>query len=210
MSAAGPLGITVLIPTQGRDTLERCLRSVVDNGLRAGDEVIVVIDAHGMTDEAAAAIERRVAAFGKRFRAVRHDAGGHTWGHCELNVGLELARPGNYITGNDDDDVYAPGAFAAFRAAIASDVPPGEAGEPRLHVFRFMPPWRSPLPEGRDFAEGRIGGHCMFVPNVPGKVGRFGHHYQGDWTYIAETIALWGGDDAVVLHDDIVAICRPD
>ncbi|MEO8082516.1 MAG: glycosyltransferase family A protein [Ardenticatenales bacterium] len=202
-------GLTVITPTQGRETLTRLLDSVAANGLgdNPADEHLVVIDAHGMADHEAARIESTVGAYGPRWRAIRHDAGGHTWGHCEGNVGIEAARAGNYLTFNDDDDIYAPGAFAAIRRAITDDA---AAGAPRVQIFRFMPPWRSPLPEGRHVERGRIGGHCLVVPNVDGKVGRLGHQYDGDYDLIESTIALWGGVDAAVFHDDIIAVARPD
>lgn len=207
--AAALPGITVITPTQGRATLPRLLESVVANGLGANplDEHLVVIDAHGMADTEAARIEALVGSYGPAWRAIRHDAGGHTWGHCEGNVGIEAARGSNYLTFNDDDDVYAPGAFDAIRRAIADDA---AAAEPHVHIFRFMPPWRSPLPEGRTVARGRIGGHCLVVPNLPGKVGRLGKEYEGDFDLIEDTLARWGGSDAAVFHDAIIAITRPE
>lgn len=202
-------GLTVVTPTQGRPTLSRLLDSVAANGLGDNplDEHLVVIDAHGMADADAARIEAWVNGRGPAWRAIRHDAGGHTWGHCEGNVGIEAARAGNYLTFNDDDDVYAPGAFAAIRKAIADDA---AAGEPHVHIFRFMPPWRSPLPNGRIVARGQIGGHCLVVPNLPGKVGRLGKEYEGDFDLIVDTLERWGGSDAAVFHDAIIAITRPE
>ncbi|MEK0431707.1 MAG: hypothetical protein RL139_1511 [Gemmatimonadota bacterium] len=202
-------GLTVITPTQGRETLTRLLDSVAANGLGENpqDEHLVVIDAHGMADHEVARIQSTVGAYGPRWRAIRHDAGGHTWGHCEGNVGIEAARAGNYLTFNDDDDIYAPGAFAAIRQAIADDA---VQGGPRVHIFRFTSYWRAVLPEGRNVARGHIGGHCLVVPNVDGKVGRLGHQYDGDFDLIDSTLALWGGVDAAVFHEDIIAVARPD
>lgn len=202
-------GLSVVTATQGRPTLERLLESVRANGLgdNPADEHLVVIDAHGMVDDEADAVAARVRAYGPAWRPIRHDAGGHTHGHCEGNVGIEAARPGNYLTFNDDDDVYADGAFAAMRAAIAADA---SNGGPHVHIFRFMPPWRYPLPNGRIVARCQIGGHCLVAPNVAGKVGRLGHAYDGDYDLIESTLALWGGVDAAEFHEDIIAITRPE
>lgn len=207
-TAANP-GITVITPTQGRETLTRLLDSVAANGLgdNPADEHLVVIDAHGMVDHEVARIQSTVGAYGPRWRAIRHDAGGHTWGHCEGNVGIEAARAGNYLTFNDDDDIYAPGAFAAIRGAISDDA---AAGAARVHIFRFTSFWRAVLPEGCRVERGHIGGHCLVVPNVDGKVGRLGHQYDGDFDLIESTLVLWGGVDAAVFHDDIIAVARPD
>lgn len=38
--------LTILIPTQGRAELERCLHSCIDAGLRQDDEILVIDDAH--------------------------------------------------------------------------------------------------------------------------------------------------------------------
>lgn len=202
-------GLTVVTPTQGRPTLERLLDSVRANGLgdNPADEHLVVIDAHGMADAEADAVAARVRAYGPAWRPIRHDAGGHTWGHCEGNVGIEAARLGNYITFNDDDDIYAEGAFAAIRGAIAADM---ANGGPRPHIYRFMTPWRYPLPNGQIVARAQISGQCLVVPNVGGKVGRLGHQYDGDYDLIEATLSLWGGTDTAGFHEEIIAIARPD
>lgn len=184
------------------------MRSIADQGIRPGDEHLVVIDAHEMPEVEVAGIEARARSIGSHVRVIRHDAGGHTWGHCEVNVALDAARAGSYIVFNDDDDVVAPGAVDAVRAAIASDV---GAGAPRLHVFRFVPPWRSPiLPEGTRIARGCVSGQCLVTPNLPEKVGRFGKQYDGDFDFIEQTLALWGGVEAAVFHDETIVIARPE
>lgn len=126
--------------------------------------------------------------------------------NCQLNMALEQARPGNYITFNDDDDIYAFGAWDAIRREIATDQLHSIVGRPRCHIFKFRAAWRQVLPEGPELVEGRVGGHCLVVPNV-GKVGRLTCRYNGDWDLIASTVAMW--DDDVVFHDDVLALARP-
>lgn len=199
-------GLTVMVPTQGRDTLERLLASIVDAGLGASphDETLIMVDTLDMAPGEFDAIVTRVAPFGSVFRVVDAGVDHHCYGHCALNQAMAIARPGNYITGNDDDDVYTPAAFGAMRKAIEDDI---AEGRPRLHIFPFISYWRQRLPEGHILRKGRCGGHNICVPNVAGKVGRFTCDYDGDWSWVSSTAELW--DDDIVFEDTVVAICRP-
>lgn len=200
--------ITMIVPTQGRATLERLLGSVKDQGLTDGDEVIVAIDAHEMSAEAQQEIADRVEAVAAgspgSWRTIAVDAGRHTWGHDQINAALDMAAPGNYIHANDDDDIYAPGAFDAIRRAAAADL---EQGTPHVHIFRFQAWFGQVLPKGEQLMEGGVGGHSLVTPNLPGKVGRMTARYAGDWDWIKDTVERWGDD--VAFHQDIIAIARP-
>jgi glycosyltransferase involved in cell wall biosynthesis len=79
------------------------------------------------------------------------------FGNGARNSGIDRAR-GTHIVFLDDDDEYAPGAFAAMRAAAAAH--PG-----RLVQFQT----RLSVLEHDDFAAAM----GSVVPNEPGKVGRF-------------------------------------
>lgn len=198
--------IFVILPTQGRATLERALRSGQAQ-MGPGDRYVVVIDSHGMDHETLLTVVERVEAFGRQFSAMALDAGHNCWGHCQINLGLEAAvADGAYIVHMDDDDIHAPEAFELIRQAIADDV---VHGSPRLHVFRFVTYWGAVLPVGPSLAEGHVGGHCIVGP--ADHAGTFKCRYNGDWDYIKGTVDAWGGDGSpgIVFEDGIIAICRP-
>jgi hypothetical protein len=198
-------GLTIISPTQGRDTLARMLSSA--GPLGPDDEWLIMVDAFELPPSELG----RIAALAEPFGAtvVGVDAGRHTWGHDQLNAGLERARAGNYIVFMDDDDVFSHGALSEVRAAMRRDV---ADGGPRLHFWQFLTPWRSILPVWPDLREAHVGGHCIVTPNLPGMVARFGPEYNGDYTYIRDTLALWGGVDGgrVAFHPSLIAITRPD
>lgn len=190
----------MIIPTQGRETLRRCLESCVDAGLRATDDQIVVVDRHEY--DPPSNVFDSVRTFATPLRVIGHDAGHHCWGHCQLNVGIKNAR-GHYILCQDDDDIYAPGAFDRIRAHIA------ELETPRPLLFRFQSWWGPVYWDTPGVAsEGHIGGHCAVFPNDE-RLGRFTCRYQGDFDYIRSTLDNWGGDSSAVWVDDVIAIARP-
>lgn len=196
--------LSILIPTQGRPTLERCLASYAPQ-LRRGDEVLVMIDTHQMETNTLDHIARRVGEFGKQFKPWGHDAGHHCYGHCPNNRGIELAREGSYLVWNDDDDIATGDALALVRAGIM------EHAEPRPHIFCFRAPWGQVLgTQVGHIAEGHIGGHQFVTPNIPGKVGRWSCRYQGDYDLIRSTLTLWGNDAAAAWHPgSVIAVARP-
>lgn len=190
--------LSVVIPTPGRGRpLERTLRSV-NHQRRPGDEVIVVHDAVDGVDPE---VKSLCAAYGCRY--LECDFGRHSWGHLEINAGMETAE-GDWIVHQDDDDVATPDAFQAIRDRIA------ELSEPRPMLFRFMTPWREQLWAEPVLAMNRIGGHCLVLPNMPGRRGRFTERYQGDWDYIRESIDRWPNKDAdIVWCPNLIAWTRP-
>jgi glycosyltransferase involved in cell wall biosynthesis len=192
--------ISVLIPTAGRATLERALHSVVPQ-LGSEDEVIVVGDIHDGRLPGTEGVVRR---FGPQVRYLPHDAGHHCFGHCQLNAAIETAR-GDYIHCNDDDDIYTPDAFSTFRRATR------RLDEPRPLLFRFRS-YYGPVfwdTEGV-IRENHIGGHCLLMPNLPGRTGRFTCRYQGDYDWIRSTLDLWPNKEGDALWEpSIIALARP-
>lgn len=194
--------LSIIIPTQGRATLERTLESIGE--LIGEDEVIVVIDAYQMDDTTIQQIVDRVEVFGRGFRCLAFDTGHHCFGHCQLNHGIEAAR-GEYLVFNDDDDIFADGVLGIVRIDAVLDM--ANYGEPFCHIYKFVTPWGNVLPESTNLFEGGIGGHCIVTPNVNDKVGRFTCRYAGDWDYIADTVSRWPAK--ILFHDTIIARTRP-
>lgn len=195
--------ISILIPTQGRPTLERALDSVAGQ-LLPGDEVLVVIDSHEMDRTDVRAICLRLVPYVVRIdqlRILAHDAGGHDWGHSQINQALTVAT-GDYIHANDDDDIYLPGSLAVMREAIVAH--PG-----RVFLFRFRSYlggtvfWLVPGLLERN----TIGGHCLLQPRIAGKVGQMSAAYAGDFDWIVDTLARH--DEPPVWVDHVICEQRP-
>lgn len=225
--------ITVHVSTLGRETLMRLLDSIADQRLIEGDEVYVVVDRAitggggphepikwpgGMPAQCVGDTPETYAeticptcmtvavynTFGlaAKFGALHHED--HCWGHPQRNWLLDKELSGgDLIVANDDDDVFNPGAFDAIRSRAQSN--PG-----RVLLFRFTTVGREVLWKPGEFRESRYGGHGIVVPNVAGKIGRWGRRYAGDWDYITSTIALCGGVENAVFCDEIIATARPD
>lgn len=189
--------IAVVVPTQGRETLERLFDSI-DVWLGDDDRVFVCIDLFEMPAAKEREVHRRIVARGHQYITLRLDAGHHCWGHCQNNETLEavarLPTP-YYVVCNDDDDTFTREAGDMMRDAIAFDI---AQGAQHMHIFRFMTPWGTVLPAGTALYEGGVGGHCLFGP--ASMTGRFTCRYAGDWDWIKENLdsfplppAFWPG-----------------
>jgi glycosyltransferase involved in cell wall biosynthesis len=175
--------LSIIVPTPDGGRLDR-LADSLRKKLYPGDEVIVVGDT---TDGPLDAVEAFVGQQ-PQWRYLDGQSTEHSWGHREINRGIEDAR-GDYLVFQDDDDVFAGDAIANIHRAIRRLDPP------RPHLFRFraaryaggMTIWQQ---QGR-VEEGWIGGHCIVTPNVPERTGRWTDRYAGDFDFIAETLRLW-------------------
>lgn len=195
--------LSIVTPTQGRPTLERMIASGRDQ-LLPGDEWLIVIDAHEMTTEAVHAVARRIGAACPGCRALSFDAGRHSFGHDQLNDGIEEAR-GDWLVFQDDDDVFTPGALDRIREAIASLPVPG----PLLFRFEAYFGNRPIVWQRRGvIAPGTIGGHCLVVPNDPQRLGEFGPEHAGDFAFVRRTLDRWAPLEPVWV-DAIITIQRP-
>lgn len=90
----------------------------------------------------------------------------HDWGSRARNDGMDRAR-GTHLLFLDDDDEFLPGAFATMRA-FAREHPD------RVGLFRALrhggeDTWPEP-----EFKQGYLAPMNFVVPNVPGKLGRWG------------------------------------
>lgn len=204
--------ISAIIPTVATDParlalLRRSLESALHQ-LRDGDELLIAADTTSDPLDAVRELCGRLgaeAAAGVAVRFVPHaGAAGHDYGHAQLNAAMATAT-GDYLTFNDDDDVYLAGAFDAMRAT-AEALP-----SPAPLLFRFLTHyglvvWTRP----GDVGQGTIGGHCIVTPNLTSKLGQWSPRYEGDYDFIAATLALWAASGvAPVFVDRLIARGRP-
>jgi hypothetical protein len=191
--------LTIVIPTQGRETLPTCLASM--RPLRQGDvpaQILVVADTHSplLMDVQALCQEERVT-------YLELDAGWHDWGYPQLQYGYDLAL-GDYVMNIGDDDVYEPGAFEVIRNAI------DELPSTRPLLFRALMhpsvsrPCGDPLLLWRlrgQIVRGTVTGQNLVAPNVPAKLGT----WVDDFIHLEQTVNAWDG--LVEWRDEVIAKC---
>jgi glycosyltransferase involved in cell wall biosynthesis len=133
------------------------------------------------------------------------------WGNSARQEGQAKAK-GDYVIFIDDDDVYVPGALAAMRTWAAEH--PGRIGIFRRRSDAWPTQWKEPV-----LRQGNVQSSNFLIPNVPGKVGRWGVQSQiperqaelvagglPDWSdvqYLEETARLQGAEPIFV---DIVTV----
>lgn len=138
------------------------------------------------------------------------------WGNSARQAGQERARA-DYILFCDDDDVFVPGALAAMREWAAAN--PGRIGVFRRRSDAWPTQWAEPV-----LRRGNVQSSNFLIPNVAGKVGRWGPVSQdparraeltasgvppwSDADFVAETARLQGAEpvfvDVVTVHADPV------
>jgi glycosyltransferase involved in cell wall biosynthesis len=181
--------LSVIVPTIGRETLAATLASAAAQ-LEGGDEVVVVGD--GLQPRARALFEAG-RTLGPQWRYVEHGSPDE-FGNAQRNAGIRLAS-GHYLLFIDDDDIYADGALAAVRAAIAAA--PGRSFVFKMDNYGDLL-WRLPR-----FTYGDVGTPMFVCPNLRGAL----PHWTGsdyDW---ATAVAARHGEP--VWREELVAIVRP-
>ncbi len=191
--------ISFIVPTHLPDRpLKRCLDSL-DPQLGEHDSVVVVGDT---CDGELPTVAQLVQSYGPRYTYLDHNTGRHTYGHDQLNFGIALAQ-GDWLHCNDDDDIWTPGAVEVMRAATREAID-------RPVLFRFLSYHGHLYWSQRGlFQYEQVGGHCLLAPNIEGKIGQWGTHYQGDWSYLESTITLHGGPEAILWRDEVIVVARP-
>lgn len=201
--------IVAIIPTAGRVTLSRAILSATRT-MGEDDRLVVAVDSHPVNGEGydmAAArvreIESEISKHGPNVHMLTIDAGHHDWGHSQINAAMDYARktwPGAWLTFNDDDDVYLPGAFDEIRRAIEG------TGKDCPHLFRFVSHFREVIWRTPEMIEGNVGGHCIICP-ADQRLGLWSPRYEGDYDFVQSTIALHDG--RVAWCREIIATARP-
>jgi glycosyltransferase involved in cell wall biosynthesis len=182
------VSLSVVIPTLGRPSLERTLRSCAD-----ADEIVVVLDtARGATELPCALPSNAVYVEG---------CWGITGGHGGRQAGIQRAT-GTHLAFFDDDDVYAPGAISLMRDAACD----------RPVIFRMDHYAHGILWRDREVRFGNVSTQMYVVPNDPARLGTWEPHVPGipepggDYTFIAGCVERMGEP---VWREEVIAVLRP-
>lgn len=171
--------LSVVIPTKGRESLRETLASIPRE---PWVEVVVVADGRPTFEWAAEFAPGPV---------IQEDES--CWGHPQRNAGMKHAA-GRWLAFIDDDDLYTPQAFLAFRSAIARNT--SYFLRPRPTIFRMTYDWKDCiLWNERQVALCNVGTPMILTPNDPTKLAIWPHKRTGDFDFIRETVAAFGGCD---------------
>lgn len=120
------------------------------------------------------------------------------WGHASRNRAMQWAK-GDWLLFQDDDDISAPGALTAVRAAV-------QAGDPNaLHLFRMRYADGRELWTDREIRCGNVSTQMVAVPNRPPFARWNEALYEGDFSFISETAK----HHPVLWHETVISLVRP-
>jgi len=185
------MDFSVIIPTCGRETLRRTLRSVQMAGVEENDEVIVVGDG---PQPIAEEICRDYHAKGVPVIYVDGPTT-HGYGGSQRNFGMDAATR-DYFLYMDDDDEYVEGCFPDIRKVIAEH--PGQAiiGKMRLRSGTVI--WQDKVIRIEN-----VGTQMLIVPNITEWLVRWQDNYVADFHFIA---GVAGKGMPVFWWDRLIAI----
>jgi len=165
----------IVISTPGRRSLSRTLQSILYQRTGVEDVLVVGDGYHAPTDEL-------VQAFAELGLPVRYQATEKTrdWGHSQINYGLAHVR-GDYVTYQDDDDIYMPRALEEMVRLVTSLDPPrpllGRVKTP-IHGLLWQRPGQAAV----------LDGHCLVAPNDKKRLGWMNSGYNGDQCLLHTTL----------------------
>lgn len=184
----------IVISTPGRRSLSRTLASILYQ--RDGvEEVLVVGDGF---DGATKELVEFYTTLGlpSRYQATVKT---RDWGHTQVNYGLRHVK-GDYVTYQDDDDIYLPRALEEMIRLASEQRDPhpilGRVKTPKLGLL-----WQRPD------ATSVLDGHCLVTPNDKKRLGWMAPVHHGDQGYLHTTLrnyAQWSWTDR------IWTLTRPD
>ena len=190
-------GITVIVPTIGRASLEATLRSFAPD-LSHADAVVVLAD--GKLN----AVQQLVLQLAEEYPAAdwMYSYEGvplRDFGHPLRNLALDLYVETSHVWTIDDDDIAALGALRALRDQMAAPWAIFRMIFGENHFARGLTCWRQ-----REINAGDIGTPMVFAPLSKA---RFGLRYMGDLDYARDLQDELGEP---VWDETIIAIIRPE
>jgi glycosyltransferase involved in cell wall biosynthesis len=165
----------IVISTPGRQSLSRTLASILYQ--KTGVEEVLVVG-----DGFHAATKELVEFYATLGLPCRYQATVKTrdWGHTQVNYGLRHVK-GDYVTYQDDDDIYLPRAIEEM-VRLVSDFT-----EPRPLLGRVKTPNFGLLWQRPD-ATTVLDGHCLVAPNDKRKLGWMAPVHSGDQCLLHTTL----------------------
>ncbi len=183
--------LSVIVPTCGRESLARLLDDLIPD-LGEHDEVIVVGDGPQPTAQALVA-----AVTDPRVWYTEGPATG-CYGNAQRQYGMTPAH-GSHLCFVDDDDHVLTGGLRILRRLAARH--PLTVILSRMIDKRGLLLWMN-----EEVKQGNVSSQMILVPNVPAALGTWGARYEGDYDFLASTVAYgW----PVHWSPTIVTDCRP-
>jgi glycosyltransferase involved in cell wall biosynthesis len=170
------LKFSVIIPTCGRETLRRTLRSVRNAGIDPLDEVLVVGD--GPQPVA----ERICGDFSGTGLPVIyiHGPTTHGFGGAQRNFGMDAASRDCFLY-MDDDDEYVEECFPAIRKVVSEN--PGQAILAKMKHRSGVVIWTD-----KTIRVGNVGTQMIVMPNMREYLVRWPDNYEGDFHFISGVV----------------------
>jgi glycosyltransferase involved in cell wall biosynthesis len=193
MSRPQSVRFSIIIPTLGRPGLMDTLQSLIPSGLEPWDEVVVVADggapaAHEIARLSGLETHARV-------KLVDLIPQGGCWGQPGRNRGMAESG-GTHLVFTQDDNVLLPDALSGIRDEILDN-------PLALHFFRVIPQCGATVWGTESVHHGNIDADCGVVPNIPSRLGQWGHSYQGDVDFWTETATHW--ESNIFWHPVLIA-----
>jgi len=184
----------IVISTPGRRSLAWTLGSILYQ--REGiEDVLVVGDGHSQPTK------ELVEYFAALGTPCRYQATVKTrdWGHSQVNYGLRHVK-GDYVTYQDDDDVYLPRALEEMvRLVNEQRTPIPILGRVKTPNFGLL--WQRPDPTTV------LDGHCLVAPNDKKRLGWMAPVHSGDQCLLHTTLRNY---PQWAWTDRIWTLTRPD
>lgn len=193
------MNFSITVPTCGRKTLARTLRSIQLAGLQKGDEVIVVGDGKQPVAE-------EICKQFSPFIDVKFFEHGptHCFGNAQRDFGMRKATK-DLLAFMDDDDEYVPGALNLMRAYCEHN--PGKITIFQLQHRSIGVVWKEKV-----FKEG-IGTQMVVLPNMQERLSEWTceqvpeRDYMGDFYFFKRTVENWPNKyDDIVWAEHVIAI----
>jgi glycosyltransferase involved in cell wall biosynthesis len=165
----------IIISTPGRRSLAKTLQSIFYQREPVEDVLVVGDGFDAPTSEL-------VSYFKDIGLPARYVATTKTrdWGHSQINYGLQQVR-GDYVTYQDDDDIYLPRALEEMaRLAENLDSPRPILGRVKTPILGVL--WQMPG------IQACLDGHCLVAPNDKRRLGWMLPQYNGDQCLLHTTI----------------------
>jgi glycosyltransferase involved in cell wall biosynthesis len=195
--------LSIIVPTKGRETFERTLRSI---RLHRGHEVIVVSDgAVPLVRKICKDVQKDVPFDIRFFRSPKTE----NWGNSQRNLGMKKAR-GHWLMFIDDDDIYVPDAFKYIHKALSKET---SAQQATVHIFRMLDFQykRQVLWQRREPSVGNVGTPMLCLPNLEDFKGMWpdSQDYGSDQMFIQDTLNRWP-ENKITWEAEVITICRPE